>query len=534
VTSWADFSDAMKATATGGIDAWDTTRYLNIWVIASGGSYLGWGEFPGAPANVDGVVIRHPYFGNTGTVTSLSFGGGRTGTHEVGHWLDLLHIWGVAGCGTEDGITDTPNQDDENFGCPTHPSPSCANGGDMFMNYMDYVDDSCMALFTAGQRDRMHATLAVSRTGILASDGLVPPPAGATGTTDLWIADTADDIGVEPNPTTDVMWVSPDIWVRNQDDGVTNQQHQNPEYRAPGGLSSYVYVRVRNRACTGSGNATLKAYWAKASSGLSWPAPWDGSVTTPALMGGFIGQLPVAVAGRGTQIARFAWTPPSPADYASFGADQGHFCLLARLETSTTAPFGMTTAETSDLNANVRNNNNIAWKNITVVDELAGGGRFGSTLVGSIKGESTKLSLAFGTPDPKGRDLFAWGDVVVRLPTDLYQRWKAAGSPGEGIAAFPHDGILLRQRGATIEGLVVKAKEAASVELQFIPRHSRLGLSALYRLDVAQLVGRRVIGGVTFRIPVVAGDPGPAGCLRTQVWDGVTWVPPGGDRHHCC
>ena len=135
----------------------------------------------------------------------------------------------------------------------------------MFMNYMDYVDDSCMALFSVGQRDRIHATLAVARSGILASDGLVPPPAGATGATDLWIADTADDIGLEPNPTTDVMWRSPDIWVRNQDDGVTNQQHQNPEYRPPGGVSSYIFVRVRNRACAGSGNATLKVYWAKAS-----------------------------------------------------------------------------------------------------------------------------------------------------------------------------------------------------------------------------------------------------------------------------
>ena len=72
----------MKSSATGGIDPWDTSRYLNIWIVADGGSFLGWGEFPGAPANDDGVVIRHPYFGNTGTVTSTSYGGGRTATHE--------------------------------------------------------------------------------------------------------------------------------------------------------------------------------------------------------------------------------------------------------------------------------------------------------------------------------------------------------------------------------------------------------------------------------------------------------------------
>ena len=530
VTSWADFSDAMKAGATGGIDPWDTSRYLNVWVIADGGLYLGWGEFPGAPTNVDGVVIRHPFFGNTGTVTSTAFGGGRTATHEVGHWLDLLHIWGVAGCGTEDGITDTPNQDDENFGCPTHPNESCMNGGDMFMNYMDYTDDGCMALFTVGQRDRMHATLAVSRSGILASDGLVPPPVGGTGTTDLWIADTADDIGAEPNASPDVMWTSPDIWVRNQDDGVANQQHQNPEYRPAGGLTSFVYVRVRNRACTGSGSATLKLYYAKASSALSWPAPWDGSVTTPALMGGFIGQMPTTVGGRTTQIVKFAWNPPNPADYASFGADQGHFCLLARLETSSTAPFGMATPETTDLNANVRNNNNIAWKNITVVDEIAGGGRFGSMIIGTLNGKAARLSLVFTTQDPRRRDLFSWGDVVVRMPDDVYKRWKTAGAPGENIGSFPHDGILLRGRDSTIDNVVIKPNETVSIELQFVPRRSRPRLSALYRLDVAQRINKRIVGGVRFDIPVAAAEPARLGCEPVLIWDGVTWVKRTDDR----
>lgn len=94
---------------------------------------------------------------------------------------------------------------------------------------------------------------------------------------------------------------------------------------------NHVYVRVRNRGCktAGSQSGTLKLYWAKASSSLSWPAPWDGSVTSPALMGGLIGSQPVTVVGGSQEILLFDWTPPDPSEYVAFGADKAHFCLLA-------------------------------------------------------------------------------------------------------------------------------------------------------------------------------------------------------------
>lgn len=105
-------------------------------------------------------------------------------------------------------MDDTPNQDGSNTGCPGHPHASCESN-DMFMNYMDYVDDSCMRIFSVGQADRMHATLATARTGILASDGLVPPPPGSTDAADLWMRDTADDDGAEPNSSDDPVWFEP-------------------------------------------------------------------------------------------------------------------------------------------------------------------------------------------------------------------------------------------------------------------------------------------------------------------------------------
>ena len=156
------FDDGMKSSRTGGADPWPARRYLNIWVCNLGDGLLGYAQFPGGPRATDGVVILHTAFGDTGTA-SAPFNKGRTTTHEVGHWLNLFHIWGDdgTGCRGSDHCPDTPNQASENYGTPTFPSPSCNNApnGDLFMNYMDYVDDKAMFMFTAGQATRMNAAL---------------------------------------------------------------------------------------------------------------------------------------------------------------------------------------------------------------------------------------------------------------------------------------------------------------------------------------------------------------------------------------
>ena len=111
-------------------------------------------------------MILNTAFGTQGTVEA-PFNLGRTLTHEVGHWLNLRHIWGdTMGCGGGDRVADTPNAAGPNFGKPTFPSASCDNapdGGDMFMNYMDYVDDDTMVMFTDLQVARMQAALEFSR-----------------------------------------------------------------------------------------------------------------------------------------------------------------------------------------------------------------------------------------------------------------------------------------------------------------------------------------------------------------------------------
>jgi hypothetical protein len=160
--------DTMKAAATGGVDPWDTTRYLNIWVCRLSGGVLGYAQFPGGAPGTDGVVILTSAFGRSGSAKA-PFDLGRTTTHEVGHYLNLSHIWGearVPTCDDTDWVDDTPTQLGPNFGSPAFPTSSCPKtpNGDMFMNYMDYVDDNSMFMFTEQQVQRMHAALEFSRS----------------------------------------------------------------------------------------------------------------------------------------------------------------------------------------------------------------------------------------------------------------------------------------------------------------------------------------------------------------------------------
>ena len=162
-TSEDSFSDddTMKSSATGGVNPWPTKKYLNIWVCTLSGGLLGYAQFPGGPAATDGVVILNTAFGTKGTA-AVPFNLGRTTTHEVGHWLNLRHIWGdTPDCSGGDSVSDTPNAEGPNFNKPSFPRITCGNGpnGDMFMNYMDYVDDDSMFLFTTQQVSRMQATL---------------------------------------------------------------------------------------------------------------------------------------------------------------------------------------------------------------------------------------------------------------------------------------------------------------------------------------------------------------------------------------
>jgi hypothetical protein len=169
-TTKASFTtdDSVKRRASGGIAPYRPATHLNLWVCALSGGVLGYAQFPGGPAATDGVVIDYRAFGTQGSAQA-PFNLGRTATHEVGHYFNLRHIWGdTEDCSGSDLVADTPNAAGPNFGKPSFPTVTCSNGpnGDMFMNYMDYVDDAAMFLFTSQQVVRMRTTLDSARPGL--------------------------------------------------------------------------------------------------------------------------------------------------------------------------------------------------------------------------------------------------------------------------------------------------------------------------------------------------------------------------------
>lgn len=181
--------DQVKFTTSSGADAWDASKYLNIWVCDLDLNLMGYASFPGGPANRDGVVIDYKVFG-TAPYVSGAYNKGRTLVHELGHWLGLKHLWGDYWCG-DDGIADTPPQQKGSRGCPSGEIFSCGttSHGDMYMNFMDFTDDACMYTFTAGQRAAMRSNFkpggymyALTQSDAARSEGIAKAPLPETTT----------------------------------------------------------------------------------------------------------------------------------------------------------------------------------------------------------------------------------------------------------------------------------------------------------------------------------------------------------------
>ena len=290
-----------------------------------------------------------------------------------------------------------------------------------------------------------------------------------SATLDLYVKDSPADLGVEPNIVTPILWTSDDIWIRNQQDGVMT--HQNPVYQSS--VPNYVKVRIINKSCVAStGIEQLKLYWAKASSSLSWPNPWNGGVlhpTTGATMGNVVGtqNIPVILPGEEV-VLEFPWVVPNPALYGE--QDPWHFCLLTKI---ISVNDSMTFPEVNNnLNANVGKNNNIAWKNVTVINvepNASGTQISGAIAVGNPFPGIKKYSLTFKADNPEtGKKIFEDAEVKIKLSSNLLEAWRRGGKQVFNLRTTKDENILIVDGdNAMLKNVTFNANQIATMSLTF-------------------------------------------------------------------
>jgi len=345
---------------------------------------------------------------------------------------------------------------------------------------------------------------------------------------DVWMKDDANDDGTEPNPV-DIFYLSPDIfsadgWIDGG--GGLNIQQNNGE-------AVTIAVRVRNRGDIPNENGVgeIKLYWAHASTGLGWPAPFDGSdllnCPNPEPAGGFIASQPLRSVNENYvdvfdvdndgdfsetledyTIYYFEWMPPDPDNYVGcFGDDwqHRHFCIMARIE----EPDGMTFPETGNYWENIRNNNNIVLRNIALWGNGIPGGIAppdppeDCILVGNYT-PVTMNNARFEITFPEAGDVAMLNNVELRIKfsPELHGKWETGGELGAGVTEEVINGekwVRFQQANAKIEGFSFAPYEIAEgcVSIEPIDTNNTEGF---YNFDIRQYSGNVMIGGERFEV----------------------------------
>lgn len=328
---------------------------------------------------------------------------------------------------------------------------------------------------------------------------------------DLYIRDSHEDLAVEPNNVSgNVLWHSPDIWVRNDADGRYIHEHENPEYDPNG--NSYVYVRVRNTSCATSvsGNQ-LHLYWSKAGTNLSWPHHWNGStymynpyLDQDVLMGAPIATMDIPELSPGQEtILEIPWEVPDPYLYRGINDNIWHFCLLSRIE-SIKDP--MTFTETENLPDNVRNNNNIAWKNTSIVDIESNNND--DSLRGAViaVGNPTDQTQAFSLEllqdnNETGKAIFDEAEVGIEMDAIIYDAWEAGGKLSSNIKDTGVDNKkIVENDNVLLDNIVLEPHETGTVfiSFNFLTKEITEKNEYVYHVIQRNTTTNQIIGGETY------------------------------------
>ncbi|MBI9066172.1 MAG: S8 family serine peptidase [Salinivirgaceae bacterium] len=332
-------------------------------------------------------------------------------------------------------------------------------------------------------------------------------------TLDLYVKDRPDDMGLEPNPTTDNMWTSEDIWVRNTNDN--GLEHQNPEYKSDES-PNYIYVRVINKSCVASnGDETLTLNWAKANTALAWSDNWDGTLTNDDgdPLGGelpYIATIPVIEPGQEV-IIELPWVVPNPDDYSD-NDNPHHFCLLSRID-ATDDPLA--SPMTENPNIMVRNNNNLAWKNLTIVDLETE--TTASVFVSNISNTARTFFIELQkATNEQGKALFDEAEVSIKMDDILFNAWEHGGKQAQLIdPTYEENKKLVKGNNVILDNIQFEPNEMGLLTLDFNFLTKEITDKTEYTYHVIQKDAStgEVIGGETFIIrkkprPIFDADAG--------------------------
>ena len=340
---------------------------------------------------------------------------------------------------------------------------------------------------------------------------------------DLYIKDSPDDLGEEPNLITKKFWRSPDIWVRNNPD--RSEEHQSPKTERP----NYVYVRVQNRSrVVSQGNDQVKLYWRKAGTVSGWPEGWTGGYQnidgSTIKTNGLVGTVTIPELSPGEEaILQFTWNVPST--IISFGdSNPWHFCFLARIvsedDPMTDEEEGVYTTR------NARRNNNIAWKNVTVVKASSrkrkcnkwdnncsvkkGGAQsnfisFGGLIfVGNPFNEAKTFSLELVKEESEtGKAIFDEAKVVLTMNKTLYNAWERGGKQSELLKNTNDEKKkIVTGNHARLNNLRFGPNEFGllNVSFNFLTKELTDKLKFVYHVIQKEVETGEVVGGETYVI----------------------------------
>jgi hypothetical protein len=188
----------------------------------------------------------------------------------------------------------------------------------------------------------------------------------------------------------------------------------------------------------------------------------------------------------------------------------------------------MTTPETGNLYANVQNNNNIVWKNISIVDTDGDGARFADVVVGNFGNERRETQLVFETPKRRSASLFDWGHILVEFRGDALSRWTKDNIQGEGFERLADGRLIIMERGARLVGPPLRPGKFGTLHVQFVPGGRPAVGAQVFEIDVTELDGDgQRLGGQRFLLKTTTGRKRPNWDNQLGTFDGVTWMPKG-------